>query len=206
MARGKVKGSVPLKDTVPDNEIVRNGEVRNEPIYPFPDGIYGISGEYRNYSLVKKRLAYRTGTEEDGINMNRVIEYAIWEDVPCYAANIEDIFESYAQILNLTEFKSNKLKGEIKELVDIHRHTDEMISTALKGFSEYLTNEQRKKCQLTDSIIGLEAYITQLKDRLDKYKKLDHEIDNMYKTIKEKTTIIVNRDKPKDHKVKLEEN
>jgi hypothetical protein len=33
MARGK--GIVSLKDTVPDNEIIRNGEVRNLPNYIF---------------------------------------------------------------------------------------------------------------------------------------------------------------------------
>ena len=65
MARGRQKGIVSLKDTVPDSEIVRLGEIKNEPNYQI-DNDYGIKGGYRDYSLVKKRIAYRTGTKEDG--------------------------------------------------------------------------------------------------------------------------------------------
>jgi len=204
MAKGKQKGVISLKDSVPDSEIVRLGEVKNSPNYSFPDGNYGITGKYADYSLVKKRIAYRTGTEEDGINNGKVIEYAIFEDVPCYTSTIKGIFESYSQILNLTEFKTKKMKGEISELVEIHQHTQDIISEALKGFEEYLTKEQGKACELTDTIIHLENYIENLESRLDKYKKLDKEIENMYNAIKEKTTIIVNRDKPKNHRTPKE--
>jgi len=54
MAKGRQKGVLSLKDSVPDNEILRLGEIKNKPNYPFPDGEYGITGKYRDYSLVKK--------------------------------------------------------------------------------------------------------------------------------------------------------
>jgi phage-related minor tail protein len=118
---------------------------------------------------------------------------------------VDDLDKSYAQILNLTEFKSKKMKGEISELVEIHKNTQDKISEALKGFSEYLTNEQRKTCELTDIIIKLESHIKQLESLFEKYIKIDKDIDKMHETIKQKTTIIVNRDKPKNHKMNLEE-
>jgi hypothetical protein len=50
----------------------------------------------------------------------------------------------------------------------------------------------------------LEEDIKQLKERLNKYRMIDKEIDSMFNTIKEKTTIIVNRDKPKTHRIPKE--
>ena len=199
------KGIKSLKETVKDSEIIRNGEVRNEPNYPLSDGEYGITGSYRDYSLVKKRIAYRTGTEEDGVDKDKIIEYVVWEDFPCYVSTIEGIFDAYAKILNLTEFKAKKMKGEICELVAIAQRTHDIINTALKGFDITLNKEQTEVCKLVDTKIGLTEEINRLKAELTKYQKINKEIDEMYTTIKEKTSIIVNRDKAKKHRVKLEE-
>ena len=149
MARGKQKGIVSLKDTVTDNEIVRNGEVRNEPNYQIDDD-YGITGCYKDRSLVKRRLAYRTGNKEDGINFGKIIEYEIWEDVPCYVSTLEGIFKSYAKIIDLTEFKTKKMMKNISELVEIHQHTDDKITKALRGIDTYMNKEQTEVCQLAD--------------------------------------------------------
>lgn len=205
MAKGRQKGVACLKDSVPDSEIVRLGEVRNIPNYPFPDGNYGISGGYGDYSLVKKRIAYRTGTVEDGENLSKVIEYEIYEDIPCYLSTFEGVFDAYAKILNLTEFKKKKMKGEISELIEIHKNIQAIVKQALSGIDTYLTDEQKDLCSMADTKLKLQEKIDNLKSDLEKYKKIDKEIDNMYNTIKEKTTIIVNRDKPKNHRTKKEE-
>jgi hypothetical protein len=201
MARGRQKGIVSLKDTVKDSEIIRNGEVKNAPNYPFPDGQYGISGEYHDYSLVKKRIAYRTGTEDDGEYNGKVIEYYTWEDVPCYCSTIEGIFESYAQILNLTEFKRKKMKGDIGKLVAIHQRTNDMINEALKGYDTYLTKEQEETCKLLGTKLRLREEINEMREGLKEFKDLK---TNAIAEIKEARTIIVDRDKPKKHRVKLE--
>ena len=204
MARGKQKGIASLKDTVADHEIVRLGEVKNEPNYIFPDGEFGIVGGYKDYSLVKKKLSYRTGTSEDGENEGKVIEYEAWQDYPCYVSTLEGIFESYIQILNLTEFKTKKMRSTIGELVGIHQRTDNMVSEALKGIDAYLSQEQSGVCNLADTKQRLLNDIKELQQQKDTYIKLQTDINRMYNEIKEARTIIVDRDKPKKHRIKEE--
>ena len=203
MARGRQKGVVSLKDTVPDNEIVRNGEVKNVPNYQIDDD-YAISGGYKDYSLVKKRIAYRTGTEDDGANCNRIIEYEIWEDVPCYVSSLESIFNSYAKIINLTEFKTKKMKGNISELVEIHRNTQDMISKALNEIDTYISKEQGEICSLADTKQRLLNDIKELQKQKNNITKILDDIYKMHKEVKKATAIIVDRNKPKKHRVKLE--
>lgn len=205
MAKGKQKGVVSLKDTVPDSEIVRLGEVKNYPNYPFPDGEYGITGKSSDYSLVKKRIAYRTGTEEDGQHIGKVIQYAVYEDVPCYSSDLENLFDGYARILNLTEFKQKKMKGDIKELVEINQRTHNMISEALKGIDTYLTQEQKEVCSLADTKQRLLNDINELKQQKNEIIKILNDINKIHNEIKQARTIIVDRDKPKKHRIKLEE-
>ena len=199
------KGKISLKDTVPDNEIIRNGEVKNQPNYPFPDGVYGITGKYNDYSLVKKRIAYRTGTEEDGIYNGKVIEYEVYEDVPCYSTELTHLFDAYAKILNLTEFKTKKMKGEIGELIEIHQRTHNMISEALKGIDTYLSNEQKEVCNLADTKQRLLDDNNEIHEIKNKSLKVFAEITRMYNEIKQAHTIIVDRDKPKKHRMPKEE-
>ena len=204
MAKGRPKGIKSLKDTVPDNEIIRNGEVKNEPNYQIDDN-YGITGGFRDYSLVKKRIAYRTGTEDDGVNCNRIIEYEIWEDVPCYVSTLEGIFKSYAKIIDLTEFKTKKMMKNISALVEIHRNTQDMISKALKGIDIYMSKEQGEICSLADTKQRLLNDIKELQKQKNNITKILYDIDRMHKEVKKATAIIVDRNKPKKHRVKLED-
>ena len=205
MARGKQKGIVSLKDTVPENEIVISDQIINEPNYTFPDGEYGILGKDRCYSLVKKRIAYRTGKEEDGINCGKVISYTIWEDAPCYTEDYVTLFDAYARILNLTEFKTKKIKGNISEVVEIHQRTNNMISKALKGIDTYMSKEQTEICSLADTKQRLLNDIKELQKQKNNITKILDDIDRMHKEVKKATAIIVDRDKPKKRKLKLEE-
>lgn len=205
MARGRQKGIVSLRDTVPDNEIVRLGEVKNPPDYPFPDGEYGITGKYADYSLVKKRIAYRTGTEEDCQNNGKVIEYTLFEDVPCYSSDFINLFDAYARILNLTEFKKKKMKGNISEIVEIHQRTHDMVSEALKGIDTYLSKEQEEICKLADTKETLLNDIRELRQQKNEMTRILNDINNIHKEIKQARTIIVDRDKPKKRRIKEEE-
>ena len=204
MAKGRKKGVVSLKDTVPDSEIVRLRKVKNPPNYQIDDD-YGITGCYADYALVKKRIAYRTGTEEDGVNCGRVIEYETWEDYPCYVSTLEGIFEAYARILNLTEFKKKKMKGNISELVEIHQRTHDMINEALKGIDTYLSKEQEEVCTLADTKQELLNDIKELRQQKSEVIKILNDINKMYNEIKQAKVIIVDRDKPKKRRIKEEE-
>ena len=204
MAKGRKKGVVSLKDTVPDSEIVRLRKVKNPPNYQIDDD-YGITGGYADYALVKKRIAYRTGTEEDGVNCGRVIEYEIWEDYPCYVSTLEGIFEAYARILNLTEFKKKKMKGNISELVEIHQRTHDMINEALKGIDTYLSKEQEEVCTLADTKQELLNDIKELRQQKSEVIKILNDINKMYNEIKQAKVIIVDRDKPKKRRIKEDE-
>lgn len=205
MAKGKPKGVVSLKDTVPENEIVISDQIINEPNYTFPDGEYGIVGKDRCYSLVKKRIAYRTGKEEDGINCGKVISYTIFEDAPCYTEDYVNLFDAYARILNLTEFKTKKIKGDISEVVEIHQRTNNMISEALKGIDTYLSKEQEEVCTLADTKQELLNDIKELRQQKSEVIKILNDINKMHNEIKQAKVIIVDRDKPKKRKLKLEE-
>lgn len=204
MARGREKGVVSLRDSVKDSEIIRLGEVKNEPNYRIDEN-YGISGGYADYSLVKKRMACRKGTEDDGVNFEKVIEYEMWEDYPCYMSTLEGIFKSYAKFLNLSEFKTKKMNGDINELVAIHRNTNDAINKALSGLDSYVSGDKEEICNLVDIKQKLLGEISDLKKlKLDLTNKLK-DIDDMYAEIKDKRKIIVDIDKPKKHKIKEEE-
>lgn len=200
-----IGGKTLLKDTVPDNEIVRKGEVRNEPNFIFACGNYGIVGQYMDYSLVEKKLSYRTGKKEDGEDEGKVIEYIDWKDVPAYHSTLKGMFESYAKIKNLTEFKTKKLVEDISEIIEINKNTQKLIVETLNNYDNVLSKNGTETLTLMDKKELLKDEIRELELRIKKYTKLDKEIDNMYKQIKDKTTIIVNRDKPKKHRIKEEE-
>ena len=196
---------VNLKDTVPDSEIIRLGEITSEPKYKFPDGKFGITGKYKDYSLVEKRIAYRTGKENDGANCGKVIEYETWEDYPCYVSTLEGIFKSYASILNLTEFKAMKVNSSIGELVAIHKSTHDKINKALCGLDNFVTDTKEEICNLADTKQKLLVEINELKAIKSNMSNMIASIDKMYAEIKEKRKIIVDVDKPKKHRMKLED-
>ena len=204
MARGKSVGVSSLKDSVKDSEIVRLGEVKNYPEYPFPDGLYGVTGGYADYALVKKKVSYRTGTIEDSINNGKVIEYDLWSDYPCYISELTGIMESYARILNLTEFKTKKMVGTVSELIEIQKKTSATINEALKGFDTPLNKEQREICELLDTKASLVEEIRVMKEAMAEFKKAKKDVDGYVDVIKEKYIYVMEKDKVKQHRVKLE--
>lgn len=183
-----------LKDTVPESEIINSGEVRNEPNYILPDGNYGITGGYADYSLVKKRIAYRTGKKDDGGNQGKVIRYEAWEDASCYHADLVDIFKSYARILNLSEFKKKKMMSDINELVNIHQNTYDLINTALGSMCKPLSKEQEGVGLLLDIKQDLINEINESRERLKELHKLELDVT---RELKEARKIIVDVDKLK---------
>ena len=124
------KGKQSLAETVDDSEIVDSGEVVAEPNIII-DGEYGISGGYRDYALVVKKIAHRTGKVEDGENEGKVIRYTKWEDVS-YAGTIFECLRSYQDITNLTKIKALKNCKDYLELEKIYKETNARINQLLK--------------------------------------------------------------------------
>jgi len=97
------------------------------------------------------------------------------------------------------------MNGEIKELVEIHRNTQDTINKALSGIDKELNSYQEEVCTLADTKQRLLNDINELKVIKDSLAKKIEDIDRMYEEIKEKHKIIVDGDKPKKHKIKEEE-
>ena len=192
-----------LRDTVADSEIVRLGEIKNKPNYKIDEN-YGITGGESDYALVKKRLACRTGTAEDGINAKKIIEYEMWDDDFCYVENFVKIFRAYAKKIKLTEFKTKKMNGDIKELIEIEQKTNDMINEALKGIDQYLNKEQEEVCVLADTKERLKIDISELQQQKKELASMIKNINVMYEEIKDKHKLVMSVDKPRNHKMPKE--
>lgn len=186
-----------LKDTVPEDEIVDLGEIINEPNYPFPDGEYGITGGISDYSLVVKKIAYRTGTAEDGDNIGKVIRYENWVDYPSYHSDLVGIFKSYAKILNLSEFKKKKMKSDISELVNIHKNTYDIINTTLGDMVKPLSKEQESVALLLDMKQDLISEVNELRSSIKDLHELESEVTKELKKAR-KIVVDVNKTKKKE--------
>jgi hypothetical protein len=97
------------------------------------------------------------------------------------------------------------MNGDINELVNIHKKTNEAIKKALCGIDNFMTDKQDEVCNLVDTKQRLLKEINELKKTKEEIIKINSDIDKMYGEIKEKRKIIVDVDKPKKHKIKEEE-
>ena len=80
-----------------------------------------------------------------------------------------------------------------------------MISKALKGIDTYMSKEQGEICSLADTKQRLLNDIEKLRQQKSEVIKILNDINKMHNEIKQARVIIVDRDKPKKRKVKLEE-
>ena len=66
------------------------------------DEEFGISGKTYDYAVVQRKIAHRTGKEEDGVNKDKVIRYIRWEDCK-YSSTISGCLEIYKRTSNLNK-------------------------------------------------------------------------------------------------------
>ena len=187
------KGKQSLAETVDDSEIVDSGEVVAEPNILIDDE-YGISGGYRDYALVVKKIAHRTGKVEDGENEGKVIRYTKWEDVS-YAGTIFECLRSYQDITNLTKIKALKNCKDYLEIEKIYKETNAKINQFLKH--QDMSKETKDAISLIDTI-------NQLHNELNKAKEVIKDANDFKAWIKEKRQILISDTEPKKHRVKLE--
>lgn len=176
MARGKMS----LAETVDEKDIVDLGEEINIPNILI-DSNFGISGGYGDYALVQKKVAYRTGKEEDGINNGKVIKYLKWEDVN-YAGNIVGIFNNYLNYVSLNKIKKLKKCDDFKVVADIYNEIQKTLTSCIKNIC--VSKDVKSSGLLIDEL-------SSLKDDIAYIKSVRKEAEILEKMIKEKRKIIV---------------
>ena len=186
-----------LADTVDESEIVDLGEEVNQPNFMIDDEC-GISGGYGDYALVQRKIAHRTGKEEDGVNNGKVIRYVTWVTVQphSYGRTPFDILNNYMEYISLQKFKKLNKSNNFNDVKQIYLDTKQTIRDCLK--SSQFADDIKHQGALVDEIV-------QLKDELKRIKSILSEADELHELIKDKRRIIISDTEPKKHRVKLEE-
>ena len=169
------------------------GEVMCEPNILIDDE-YGISGNSRDYALVVKKIAHRTGKAEDGENEGKVIRYTKWEDVS-YAGTIFECLRSYQDVTNLTKIKALKNCKDYLEIEKIYKETNDKINRFLKH--QDMSKETKDAISLMDTI-------NQLRGTLNEAKGLIKEVNDFKAWMKAKRAELFKNVEPTKHRMKLE--
>ena len=190
MARGKKN----LASEVDESEIIISDEVLNPPNILINDD-FGISTGTCDYALVERKVAHRTGKEEDGKNCGKVIRYTRWDDVN-YGRTPFKCLENYFEYANLTKTKQLKMEKDFNKIADIYKETQNEVVTFMRQLD--LSKQTVETGTLMDEIY-------EMKDKLRQINKVLEEADELHELIKDKRRIIINDTEPKKHRVKLEE-
>lgn len=176
-----------LADTVDESEIVDLGEVENEPNILIDDD-FGITGKYLDYALVQRKVAHKTGKEEDGINNGKVIRYTKWEDCK-YSGDIFGCLRMYQKISNLNKISKLKSCKDFKVIEDIFKSTDDTINKFFKGYGD-MSNQQQEMAGLIDMV-------NLLKLRIKESNKVFDAVQELHELVKAKRKIVINDTEPK---------
>lgn len=182
MARGKTQS---LVDTVSESEIVDLGEEINAPNIMIDDE-FGIEGKYADYALVQRKISYRTGKEEDGINKGKVIKYIRWEDIR-YSNTIFGCLKIYNKYVVLNKIKGLKKCTDFSEIINIYNETKDTIDKFLARYD--IGEEQEESAKLIDNIMAMNK-------KIEKANEIFSMIDELEDIAK---------DKKRKHRLKLEE-
>lgn len=184
-----------LTDGVDENDIVDLTDVEelNAPNILI-DEEYGITGKYTDYAVVQRKIAHRTGKEEDGENEGKVIRYIKWDDIN-YSNTIFGCLTNYCTYVNLSKTKTlNKCK-DFAKIELIYQSTKDTIDKFLSNYN--MTDEQSELTKLLDNI-------TLLNMKLEDAKKVFSSVEELRELVKEKRKIVINDTEPKKHRVKEE--
>ena len=187
------KGKQSLADTVDESEIIESGEITSEPNILIDDE-WGIRGGYRDYALVTKKIAHRTGKEEDGENCGKVIRYTKWEDIN-YAPTVFKCLQNYFDYVNLSKFKQLKFESNFNKVTEIYESTQSDIRKCLKEIS--LSKATTLCGELIDEI-------DKLRSELDESRAVIKEINDFREEFKKSRQILIKDTEPKKHRTQKE--
>ena len=190
---------ISLKDSVKEEEIIDLEEEINVPnilLEGSPESGYGITGGYGDYSLVEKKIAYRSVKEEDNVDKKyKVIKYATWVDCPSYNSTLLECVNSWINKRNLTKIKALK-KANFSEVEKIYNYTRQVVKKAMESLS-FSDNAK-------SSAVAIDNYNTILKETED-IKSIIKEANQLHELIKEKRKILIADTEPKKHRLKESE-
>ena len=186
-----------LASTVNEEDIVDLGEEENAPNFLIDEN-YGGLGRYGDIALVERKVAYRTGKPEDGVNEGKVIRYIKWTNVEphTYGRTIFDVLNNYDKYVSHIKFKQLNKSQNFDDVKQIYLDTQSTIRQALK--SSQFTDDIKQQGTLIDEI-------ELLKSKLKKVDSILAEADELHELIKNKRKIVINDTESKKHRVKLEE-
>jgi hypothetical protein len=194
MARGKQT----LAETVKPEDIIATEEETGSIPFFIIDDEYAISGGYGDYALVIKKSASRQGKEENGEDKNKVYTYYKWNELK-YLPTVEGVIETYAEVKERNLNKKLIKSKDLQDLIQIRLEIKDIIHKALS--LKTMDNQTKEVCDLTDTIQKLKGTINETKADLKELRNLKNQTIS---EIKEARKIIVDRDKPVIHRVKLE--
>ena len=186
-----------LASTVDPSEIVDLGEEVNVPNYLIDD-TYGILLDEYGSTLVERKISYRTGKDEDGINEGKVIQYISWMPVKThiYGKNVFDAFENYSHYTTGKALKQLKKCADFNAVKQIYLDTQATIREAMKS------------TKFSSDIVEYGTLINEIAELKSKFKAINNvlaEADELREMVKEKRKIVIAETEPKKHRLKLEE-
>ena len=192
MARGKKLQT----ETMDESEIVDmldNDDESAQPNFLITDDYGGIV-QQKDYALVKRVLASRTGTKADGENEGKVIKYYKWQKI-AYVNSVFSVLQSYERVANAEKLRKLSMCKDYKIIGDIMRETQEEINNCIRqlGMTDNMTNNAK----MIDDLKLLHS-------KLNQVNKVLEEADEFHELIKEKRQILIKDTEPKKHRTQKE--
>ena len=192
----KQKGVKSLVETINPDEIIISDEEVGTVNFMIDDN-FAIQGSYGDYALVERKIKYRTGKEEDGVNNGKVIQYIGWDVVTphSYGRTPFDILNNYAEHINLKKFKQLNKETDFNAVKQIYLDTQSIIREAMKS------------TQFSSDIIEHGTLINEIAELKAKLKAINNvlaEADELREMVKEKRRVVIAETEPKKHRLKLE--
>ena len=186
-----------LASTVSEEDIIDLGEEENAPNFLIDEN-YGGLGRYGDIALVERKIAYRTGKPEDGVNEGKVIRYIKWTNVEphTYGRTIFDVLNNYDKYVSHIKFKQLNKSQNFDDVKQIYLDTQATIRQALK--SSQFTDDIKQQGTLLNEIADLKSKLKSINSVLE-------EAEELRELIKSKRRIIVGETEPKKHRTPKEE-
>lgn len=188
---------ITLKDSVNEDEIIDLGEVDvpNIVLEEKSDSGYGIKGNYGDYSLVEKKISYRSVKEDDNVDKKyKVAKYITWLDVPSFHSTLIGCIDAWIDKRNLTRIKALK-KANFGEVEKICNETKKLVSDAM---SKLTVDDSLKQ-----NAIQMDNY-NKLLEATERSKSLIRECEKFEELLKEKRRIVIKDTEPKKHRTPKE--
>lgn len=173
------------------------------------DDFVGIFIDEDNFELMKVKQVtvtednIKSATNTYGDKYGIGDTYQEWISMTKYLDSYESAVECYTKLMFKNDASALKYCTNISELIKIRQNIHDtiykfMTTNTIPSVAKEMNNSIKE-------LNSLNGDIQQIKGNIEKYKKYDTHIEELYLGIKEKHKIIVEVDKPKKYKTKPED-